>query len=66
MLVQASIDSCPVDCISWVHKDQLPALEYVTQNRTKRNNVANIMSGMGSSVDVFAAAGQFMKARQRK
>lgn len=64
--IQASMDSCPVDCISWVHKDQLPALEYVTRNRTQRNNVANIMSGMGNSVDVFAAARQFIKARERR
>lgn len=28
---QAAIDSCPVDCIHWVDKDKLPALEYVMQ-----------------------------------
>lgn len=64
--IQASMDSCPVDCISWVDKDDLPALEYVTRNRTARNNVCNIMSGMGNSVDVFAAARQFIKARERR
>lgn len=64
--LQDSMDSCPVDCISWVHKTQLPALEYVSYYRTKRNNVANIMSGMGSNTDVFAAASQFLKARERR
>ena len=64
--LQASIESCPVDCISWVTKEQLPSLEYVTRFRTKRNDVASMMAGMGSSVDVFAAADRFLKARQRQ
>ena len=63
---QDAIDSCPVDCIHWVSKDQLPALEYVTRFRSKRNSVANMMSGMGATSDVFAAAAQFLKIRKRR
>jgi ferredoxin len=29
--IQRSIDSCPVSCIHWVEKEDLPALEHVTQ-----------------------------------
>ena len=29
--IQRSIDSCPVSCIHWVDKEDLPALEHVTQ-----------------------------------
>lgn len=64
--MQAAIESCPVDCISWVSKHDLPALEYVTRFRTKRNDVASMMTGMGSNVDVFAAADRFLRARKRK
>ena len=28
-------DSCPVSCIYWTTKEQLPALEYVMQNRVQ-------------------------------
>lgn len=27
--MQTAIDSCPVDCIHWVDKEQLPVLEHV-------------------------------------
>lgn len=64
--MQDAIDSCPVDCIHWVHKDDIPALEYVTRFRSKRNSVANMMAGMGASNDIFAAAQMFLKARQRQ
>lgn len=64
--MQSAIESCPVDCISWVEKEQLPALEYVTRFRTQRNDVASMMAGMGNNVDVFAAADRFMKARRRR
>jgi hypothetical protein len=33
--IQSAIDSCPVSCIHWVQKDQLPALEYVMQVRVR-------------------------------
>ena len=28
---QDAVDSCPVDCIHWVQKDELAALEWVMQ-----------------------------------
>lgn len=31
--LQAAIESCPVNCIHWVDKEQLPMLEYVMQKR---------------------------------
>lgn len=31
--IQAAIEACPVSCIHWVTKDDLPALEFVTQNK---------------------------------
>ena len=52
-----------------MQKDQLPALEYVTRFRTKRKDVASMMSGMGGSggsTDIFTAAERFVKARQRR
>lgn len=30
--LDTAIQSCPVDCIHWVEKEELPALEYVCQN----------------------------------
>lgn len=34
--LQTAIDSCPVDCIHWVERSELPALEYVCQNKQVR------------------------------
>uniref|UniRef100_A0A7S3QKU5 J domain-containing protein n=1 Tax=Dunaliella tertiolecta TaxID=3047 RepID=A0A7S3QKU5_DUNTE len=63
---QAAIDSCPVDCIHWVDKDKLPALEYVMQKRMRnRTNVGVMMAGQGATGDVFAATEQFLKERRR-
>lgn len=59
-------DSCPVSCIHWVQKEELPALEYVMQNRVDRVNVGVMMAGQGRVADVFAATASFMKERKRK
>eukprot|EP00878_Enallax_costatus_P000241 GHUV01000305.1.p1 GENE.GHUV01000305.1~~GHUV01000305.1.p1 ORF type:complete len:287 (+),score=61.61 GHUV01000305.1:1160-2020(+) len=64
--LQTAIDSCPVNCIHWVQKDQLPALEYVMQNRVNRVNVGVMMAGQGLVADVFDATASFMKERKRK
>lgn len=65
--VQDSIDSCPVDCIHWVDRQQLPALEYVMQRRLGRTNVGIMMSGQGDSRgDVFAATEMFLKEREER
>lgn len=44
--IQDAINSCPVDCIHWVRKQELPILEYVVQEgaASKRVGVA-IMNG---------------------
>ena len=66
--VQAAIESCPVECISWVQKQQLPALEYVMQRKiTARPNVAVMMSGSGPNLpDVFTASQLYLKRRKEK
>ncbi|KAL6765857.1 molecular chaperone [Haematococcus lacustris] len=67
--LQDAIDSCPVSCIHWVQKADLPALEYVTQVRMKeRTNVGVMMSGNGlpPSQDVWAGTQQFLKERKRR
>ncbi|KAK3012644.1 hypothetical protein RJ639_009189 [Escallonia herrerae] len=64
-LVQQAIDSCPVDCIHWTSAAQLSLLED-EMRRVERVNVALMLSGMGSSVDVFRMASSRWQKRQNK
>eukprot|EP00775_Hariotina_reticulata_P004234 gene4234-4483_t len=64
--LQSAVDSCPVNCIHWVQKSDLPALEYVMQTRVERVNVGVMMAGQGMVADVFDATRSFMKERKRK
>eukprot|EP00798_Chlamydomonas_sp_ICE-L_P011668 gene11668-34382_t len=65
--IQESIDTCPVACIHWVDKDDLPALEFVTQMKiTERTNVGVMMAGNGSVVDVFQATKTYLRQRAEK
>ncbi|KAG2486924.1 hypothetical protein HYH03_014423 [Edaphochlamys debaryana] len=65
--IQQSIDCCPVSCIHWVDKDELPALEYVMQHKMQeRVNVGVMMAGQGAQRDVFSSTVQFIKERKRK
>ncbi|EFJ47587.1 molecular chaperone [Volvox carteri f. nagariensis] len=65
--LQAAIDGCPVSCIHWVDRADLPALEFVMQHRmTTRVNVGVMMAGQGAQLDVFAATASFLKERRRK
>lgn len=65
--MQDAIASCPVDCIHWVQKDQLPALEHVMANKVKVTDVGTMMGGAGGhQADVFAAAAQFLKKRDKE
>ncbi|GAV61047.1 DnaJ domain-containing protein/Fer4_15 domain-containing protein [Cephalotus follicularis] len=64
-LVQQAIDSCPVDCIHWTSAAQLSLLED-EMRRVERVNVALMLSGMGSSVDVFRMANSRWEKRQAK
>lgn len=65
--IQAAIDACPVSCIHWIEKEELPPLEYVTQNVVKRLDVGVMMAGQGGgAADVWAATAKFMKEREEK
>ena len=64
--LQDAIASCPVDCIHWVEKDQLPALEYVMRNKVPVTDVGTMMGGAGYRADVFAAAASFLKKREKE
>lgn len=64
---QTAIESCPVSCIHWVEKADLPALEYVMQHKmTTRVNVGVMMAGQGVTADVWAATASFLKERKRR
>ena len=65
-VVQDAIASCPVDCIHWVEKDQLPALEYVMANKVTVTDVGTMMGVAGYVADVFASADQFLKKRKKE
>jgi ferredoxin len=62
--LQAAIDVCPVSCIHWVNRQDLPALEYVVQNCMGRTNVGLMMSGQGGFIDdVFQRTARFLRER---
>ena len=61
--INTAIDACPVSCIHWVAKDQLPVLEHVMA-KLPRVNVGVMAAGQGGAVaDVFQASATFMKLR---
>jgi len=63
--LQSAVDSCPVSCIHWVERADLPALEHVMQNvLTERVNVGVMMAGQGRAADVFDATASFLKKRK--
>lgn len=67
MCKQAAIESCPVDCIHWTTRTELPALEYMTQKMSQRVNVGAMMGGAGGHIaDVFHAAERFVKSRAKR
>lgn len=61
--IEAAIESCPVDCIHWVTKKDLPDLEFVMQN-AKRAGIAAMMAGGTSGEDPFMLADQFTRRSQ--
>lgn len=64
--IETAIDACPVQCIHWVARDQLPVLEHVMA-KLPRTNVGIMAAGQGGAVaDVFAASVTFVKQRQQK
>ncbi|CAN6573030.1 unnamed protein product [Malus baccata var. baccata] len=54
---------CPVDCIHWTSAAQLSLLKD-EMRRVERVNVALMLAGMGSSVDVFRMASSRWQKRQ--
>jgi len=63
--IQQAIESCPVDCIHWVDKEELPALEHVMA-KISRVGVGIMQQGMGIVEDPFAAAASYAKRRAEK
>lgn len=65
--LQSAMDACPVSCIHWVEREDLAALEYVTQFKVPKVNVGVMMAGQGGSlVDVWDATARFLKDREEK
>lgn len=65
--IEAAMLACPVSCIHWVEKEDLPALEYVTQHKAPRVNVGVMMAGQGGvATDIWAATGKFLKDREER
>lgn len=62
--LEEAVQSCPVNCIHWVDKDDLPALEYAMQYKVPRVNVG-LMGGGAEPPDVFAIAQEYLRQRQR-
>ena len=63
--IQCAIDSCPVDCIHWVEREQLPFLEHVAVNYEKVS-VGILQSQTGVVPDPLEAASSFQTMRPRK
>lgn len=61
------MDACPVSCIHWVNRNELPALEFVSKYKIDRVNVGLMMSNQGGYVpDVWDATARYMKDREAK
>jgi len=58
-----AIDSCPVDCIYWVQRKQLPLLEYI-MGLCNRISVASMMNGRAPPDSPFSRAEYFLKQRK--
>ena len=62
--IDTAVEACPVSCIHWVQRDQLPVLEHVMA-KLPRVNVGIMAAGQGGAVaDVFTAAVTFVKQRE--
>ena len=66
--IKAAMDACPVSCIHWVEKEDLPALEFVMQFKMgTRTGVGLMRGGQGGAVmDVWTATANYLKERSRK
>jgi ferredoxin len=65
--VTAAIEACPVSCIHWVEKEDLPALEFVTRYKVPRVGVGLMMAGQGGAIgDVWDYTARYLKEREVK
>lgn len=65
--IQAAMDACPVSCIHWVDRKDLPALEFVTRYKVDRINVGAMMANQGGAIpDVWDATARYLREREAK
>lgn len=63
--IQVSVDSCPVNCIHWVDKEELAVLEFLTQPKLKEG-YGVFGQGWERPSNIFAAAKSFNKQLKRQ
>ncbi|KAF2302383.1 hypothetical protein GH714_035891 [Hevea brasiliensis] len=63
--IQVSVDSCPVNCIHWVDKEELAVLEFLIQPKLKEG-YGVFGQGWERPSNVFAAAKSFNKQLKRQ
>ncbi|XP_012081287.1 chaperone protein dnaJ C76, chloroplastic isoform X2 [Jatropha curcas] len=63
--IQVSVDSCPVNCIHWVDKEELTVLEFLIQPKP-REGYGVFGQGWERPSNVFAAAKSFNKQLKRQ
>lgn len=59
------MDSCPVNCIHWVDKEELAVLEFLTQPKLKEG-YGVFGQGWERPSNIFAAAKSFNKQLKRQ
>eukprot|EP00850_Spirogloea_muscicola_P020885 SM000229S07521 [mRNA] locus=s229:108486:111114:- [translate_table: standard] len=67
--INAAMAACPVDCIHWVPREQLPVLEYLTSKLPRMEvGLINHSGGGGRRMpeDVFSNADSFLKKREKQ
>ncbi|XP_050221599.1 chaperone protein dnaJ C76, chloroplastic-like [Mercurialis annua] len=63
--IQVSVDSCPVNCIHWVDKEELAVLEFLIQPKLKQG-YGVFGQGWERPKNVFAAAKSFSSQLKQK
>uniref|UniRef100_A0A0D6R8J3 J domain-containing protein n=1 Tax=Araucaria cunninghamii TaxID=56994 RepID=A0A0D6R8J3_ARACU len=65
--VRDAIRACPVDCISWVEKEKLPALEFLMSKQPRVAVRMNANNSVGARVgNVFVDAERFLEKLRKK
>ena len=63
--MQVSVDSCPVNCIYWVDREELPVLEFLIKPQPKEG-YGVFGGGWERPKNVFVAAKSFNKQLQQQ